>query len=59
MVEVETVVYYVLDGMKRRLYRTERTPTRYYYLVDNKQVEIAPEDIPKEVLSIIPTKNRK
>lgn len=59
MVEVETAVYYVDYGLKRRIYKTARQPTRYYYLVENRQMFVDPEEIPDDVRNLITVKNKK
>ena len=56
MVVVVEEVYYITDNMKRRIYKTAREPTRYYYLKDNIQMMIPPEDIPDEVKKTIPVR---
>lgn len=59
MVVVDTAVYYIEYGLKRRIYKTARRPTRYYYLVDNRQWFVDPDEIPDDVRNLITVKNKK
>ena len=59
MVEMETAVYYVDYGLKRRIYKTARQPTRFYYLVENRQMYVDSDEIPNYMKQHITIKNKK
>lgn len=58
MCEVKTItaVYCFADGMTRRLYRTAREPTRYYYQVEGCRRYINEELLTDEQKKIIKIK---
>lgn len=43
-------VYWVQDGRKRRIFKTKRAPTRYYYLADGKKrVYVNEKDVTEDM----------
>lgn len=51
-----TGVYCFVSGMTRRIYRTARQPTRYYYQVDGNRKYINEDLLTEEQKAIITTK---
>ena len=37
MLKVIKTVYWIHEGTRRRIYKTRRAPTRYYYLAEGKK----------------------
>ena len=56
--ECKTViaVYVFADGMKRRLYKTTREPTRYFYQVEGNRIYIDESLLDAQQKQIITTK---
>lgn len=53
MVKVETVVNWIHNGHKNRLFKSRRSPTRVYYISNNKRVYVESPDITPAILNKI------
>ena len=53
-IKVETVVNYLHNGHKNRLFKTRRSPTRFYYIANNKRVYVESKEITIDVARKIP-----
>ena len=49
MLKIETIVVYVREGVHRRIYKTRRAPTRYYYWSNGKRVYIDEKKVTDEM----------
>ena len=49
MVKIVRTVVFIKDGVQHRLYKTRRSPTRYYYWSNSKRVYIDEKKVTKEM----------
>ena len=53
MVKIIRTVVYIKDGVQHRLYKTRRSPTRFYYWSSGKRVYVDEKLITKDMIEVM------